>query len=60
VGETIGKNAALEILPKLPLDVCRHAIAIPVVFPSQREVGLQVLLDDAVENRVLRMATGIR
>jgi hypothetical protein len=59
-GEARGKNAALKILAKLTLDVCRYRTAIPVVFPCQREVGLQLLLNDAVENRVLRTATGIR
>jgi hypothetical protein len=59
-GKAIGKDGALKILAKLPLDVCRHGIAIRVVFPCEREVGLQVLLDDTVENRALRMATGIR
>jgi hypothetical protein len=56
----MARNAAPEIPPGLPLDVCRHGIAIPLVLPCRRKVGLTGLLDDALENRVLRLATGMR
>ena len=59
-GEAVGEDAALEILAKLPLDVGRYRTAIPVVFPCEGEIGLQLLLNDAVENRVLRTATRVR
>jgi hypothetical protein len=59
-GEALGKNAALKRLPKLPLNMCRHRAAIPVVFPCEGERGLPVLLNEPVERCVLRTATGIR
>ena len=45
-GEAGGDDAAFEITPELPFHVGRHTLAVPVVFPGQREVGLQVLLHD--------------
>jgi len=59
-GEAVGEDAALQIPAKLPLHVSWHPLSLPVVFPFQGEVGLQVLLDDAVERGVLRTATSAR
>jgi hypothetical protein len=37
----------------------RHALPVPVVFTRQREVGLQVLLDELVEGSLLGTATAV-
>lgn len=58
-GETIGKDAAFEGVAELALHVGRHALPVPVVFPCEREIGLQVLLDDLVEGGLLGMAAAV-
>jgi len=41
---------------KFAFDIGRHTLPVPVVFTRQREIGLQVLLDDLVEDGSLGMA----
>jgi hypothetical protein len=59
-GKTIGEDAALEVAPELALHVDRHALPVLVILPCEREVSLQMLLDDSVEGRLLGMSAGIR
>jgi hypothetical protein len=58
-GEAIGEDSAFQITPEFPFHIGRHALPVPIVFPCEREVGLQVLLDDLVEGGLLGMATAI-
>ena len=58
-GEAIGQNAAIEIAVEFPLRGCRHPLPVPVPSLRQREIGLQVLLDQAVEDSLLGAATGV-
>ena len=59
-GKTIGEDAAFEVTTKFAFDIGRHALPVPVVFTRQREIGLQVLLDDLVEGGLLGMAAAVR
>ena len=59
-GEAVGEDAALEVAAELTLHIGRHALTVPVVFPCEREVGLQVLLDDLVEGGLLGLAAAVR
>jgi hypothetical protein len=59
-GKAVGENAALEVTTKFPFHVGRHALPVPVILPGEREVGLQVLLDDLVQGGLLRTATAVR
>ena len=45
-GKTVVQDAALEIVTALSLPKRGHRLAVPVVFTGEREVGLQVLLDE--------------
>jgi len=47
-GETVGQNAALQIMAQLPLGVGRDALVLPVVLRAGKE-GLQMVLHRAVE-----------
>ena len=38
-----GEDAAFQITPEFPFHVGRHPLPVPVIFPCEREVGLQVL-----------------
>lgn len=58
-GETVGEDAAIEVTTKFAFDIGRHALPILVVFPYEREVGLQVLLDDLVEDGLFGMAAAV-
>ena len=58
--KTVGEDAALEMAAELTLHIGRHALTVPVVFPCEREVGLQVLLDDLVEGGLLGLAAAVR
>ena len=58
--ESIGENAALKSMPTLPFHARRRRRAIPVVFPCQHEIRLNVVLDDVVERCVRKTATGVR
>ena len=57
--KTTGQDAAVEIAAEFPLHGCRHPLPVPVPFPRQCEVGLQVLPDEAVEDGLLGAATGV-
>ena len=59
-GEAIGEDAAFEVVAELALHVGRHALRVPVVFIRECEIGLQVLLDDLVEDGLLGMAAAVR
>jgi hypothetical protein len=58
--ETVGEDAAFEVVAELALHVGRHALPVPVVFPRERQIGFQVLLDDLVEDGLLGMAAAVR
>ena len=58
--ETVGEDAAFEVTTKLAFDIGRDALPVPVVFTRQREIGLQVLLDDLVEGGLLGTAAAVR
>lgn len=59
-GEAKSEDAAFEVTTKFAFDIGRHALRVPVVFTRQREIGLQVLLDDLVEDGLLGMAAAVR
>jgi hypothetical protein len=56
-GEAVGQDAALQVASKFALHVAGYRVTIAVA--SQREVGLQVLLDEAVEDGLLGATTGV-
>ena len=43
-------------LAEFAFHVGRHALRVPVVLTCERNIGLQVLLDDSVEGGLLGMA----
>ncbi len=53
-GKAVGQNAALQIPSQLTFHVAGYRVTIAVA--SQREVGLQVLLDEAVEDGLLEVS----
>jgi hypothetical protein len=55
----IGQDPALEITTKLPFDVGRNPLSVPVIFPCQIEAGLQMLLHDLVQGCCPGMAAAI-
>jgi len=57
--KTTGQDAALQIASEFPLHIAGDRTPIAVVFARQREVGLQVLLDEAVEDGLLGTTTGV-
>ena len=59
-GEARGEDAPFEIAAELAFHIDRHALPVPNVLTRQREVSLQVLLDDLVESGLLGMAAAIR
>jgi len=59
-GKAIGEDAAFQVASEVPLGIGRYRMAIPIAFTRQHQVSLQVLLDDAVQDGLLRMATGVR
>ena len=56
----MGEDTAFQVASEVPLDIGRDRLAVPVAFVRQQQIGLQVLLDDAVEDGLLRMATVVR
>jgi len=56
-GEAVGEDAAFQIAAELPLHVLRHAVALPLL--GQRQVGLEMALNSAVQRRVLGAAPAI-
>lgn len=59
-GEAIGEDTAFQVASEVPLDIGRHRMSVPIAFMRQHQVGLQMVLDDAVEDGLLRTATGVR
>ena len=58
-GEAVGQNATLQIPSQLTFHIAGYRVPIPVALACEREVGLQVLLDEAVEDGLLGAATGV-
>ena len=58
-GEAVGQDAALQIASQFALHVAGYRVPIAVAFPRQREVGLQVLLDEEVEDGLPGATTGV-
>ena len=60
-GEAVGQDAALQVASQFALHVAgyRVPIAVAVAVARQREVGLQVLLDEPVEDGLLGATTGV-
>jgi len=56
---TAGKDAAFQVPAKLPLRVGRDRMTVPILVPRERQVGLQVLLEEPVEDGLLGTATGV-
>ena len=56
-GEAIGQDAALQVASEFALHIAGYRVPIAVARPC--EVGLQVLLDEAVEDGLLGAATGV-
>jgi len=52
-GETVGENAAFEVTAEFPLDIRGHPFGVAVTLADEREIGLEMALDDAVERRAL-------
>ncbi len=52
-GETVGENAAFEVTAEFPLHIRGHRFGVEVPLAGEREIGLEMALDDAVERRAL-------
>jgi hypothetical protein len=52
-GKTGGEHAAFEVTAELPLHMRGHRFGVEVPIAGEREIGLEVALDDAVEQRAL-------
>ena len=52
-GETVGEDAAFEVAAKFPLHIRGHRFGVEVPLAGEREIGLEMALDDAVERRAL-------
>ena len=58
-GESVGQDAALQVASKFELHVAGYLVPNGLAFTRQREVGLQVLLDEPVEDGLLGSTTGV-
>ncbi len=58
-GESVGQDATLQVASKFALHVAGYRVPNGLAFTRQREVGLQVLLDEAVEDGLLGATTGV-
>ena len=58
-GEAVGENPAFEVLAQLVLHVGWYRLAVRVGLARAREPGLEVVLDDAVENGTFGTAAAI-
>ena len=58
-GEAVGQDAALQVASQFALHVAGYRVPIAVAVARQREVGLQVLLDEPVEDGLLGATTGV-
>jgi hypothetical protein len=52
--EPVGQDPALEVLAQIPLDEAWDGIPIRFGLPHTREPGLQMLLNQLVDDRLLR------
>ena len=57
--ETPGQDPTPEIAAEFTLHTRRHPLAVPVPFARQREVGLQMFLDQTVEDGPLGAAPDV-
>ena len=49
----MGENAALEVAAKFPFYIRGHPFGVAATLAGEREIGLEMTLDDAVERRAL-------
>ena len=56
----MGEDATFEIAAELALDVGRHRIAVDGPVAGEREPGLEVGLDGAIEQRALGPPPAVR
>jgi hypothetical protein len=56
-GEAVSQDAALQVASQLALSVAGYRAPIAVAFAPRRQVGLQALPDEAVEDGLLGVAT---
>jgi len=59
-GKAIREDAAFQVASEVALNIGWYRMAIPIAFARQHQVGLQVLLDDAVQDGLFGTATGVR
>jgi hypothetical protein len=50
-GEPVGEDAALEVAAKFPFHIRGHRFGVEVPLAGERELGLEVVLESAVERR---------
>jgi hypothetical protein len=55
-GEALGEDAALQIATKLALDRVRDRASIPIFALAETERGLELGLDDLVQDGLRRIA----
>jgi hypothetical protein len=51
--EPVGEDPAFEVAAKFPLHIRGHRFGVEVPLAGEREIGLEMTLDDAVERRAL-------
>jgi hypothetical protein len=51
--ETVGEDPAFEVAAEFPFHIRGHRFGVAVPVAGEREIGLEVALDDAVEGRAL-------
>lgn len=55
----MGENAAREVTAELPLHIRGHPFGVEVTLAGEREIGLEMALDDAVEQRALGATSAV-
>ena len=55
----MGQDAAFEIAAELPLHVPGHAVPIAAPLAGERQVGLQMALNSALQRRALGAAAAV-
>jgi hypothetical protein len=58
--ETAVEDPAFEVAAEFPLHIRGHPFGFAVTLADEREIGLEIALDDAVERRALRGDAGGR
>lgn len=53
-GKAMGQDPTVEVLAQIPLDEARDGITVGLGLPDPREPGLQILLDDLIDDGLLR------